>query len=98
MRFSEMTGQTGIFCDGDWIEKKDQDDNGSVRLIQLADVGEGEFLNKSRRFVNEETAQRLNCTFLQKGDLLISRLGNPLCKACLFPLEGRYITAVDVAV
>lgn len=98
MRFSEMIGHMGIFCDGDWIEKKDQDANGSVRLIQLADVGEGDFLDKSNRFVNEDTARRLNCTFLQKGDLLISRLGDPLCKACLFPLEGRYITAVDIAV
>ena len=35
---------------------------------------------------------------LHEGDLLISRLGEPLCKACIFPLEGKYITAVDVAI
>ena len=98
MIFSDIAGENGIFCDGDWIEKKDQDPNGEVRLIQLADIGAGEFLDKSNRFVSDATAERLNCTLLHEGDLLISRLGEPLCKACIFPLEGKYITAVDVAI
>ena len=33
----------GVFTDGDWVESKDQDLNGEVRLIQLADIGEGFF-------------------------------------------------------
>ncbi len=90
--------ECGLFCDGDWIEKKDQDENGKVRLIQLADIGDGCFLDKSRKFINEETAQRLNCTFLQKGDILVSRLGVPLGKACIFPYDGLFITAVDIAI
>ena len=98
MIFSDIAGENGIFCDGDWIEKKDQDPNGEVRLIQLADIGAGEFLDKSNRFVSDAIAERLNCTLLHEGDLLISRLGEPLCKACIFPLEGKYITAVDVAI
>ena len=98
MIFSDIAGENGIFCDGDWIEKKDQDPNGEVRLIQLADIGAGVFLDKSNRFVSDATAERLNCTLLHEGDLLISRLGEPLCKACIFPLEGKYITAVDVAI
>lgn len=98
MRFSEIAGETGIFVDGDWIEKKDQDAKGAVRLIQLADVGSGEFRNKSDRHITIEKADELHCTFLQKGDILIARLGDPLCKACVFPLDGLYITAVDVAI
>ena len=98
MIFSDIAGENGVFCDGDWIEKKDQDPNGEVRLIQLADIGAGVFLDKSNRFVSDATAERLNCTLLHEGDLLISRLGEPLCKACIFPLEGKYITAVDVAI
>ena len=98
MIFSDIAGENGIFCDGDWIEKKDQDPNGEVRLIQLADIGAGEFLDKSNRFVSNATAESLNCTLLHEGDLLISRLGEPLCKACIFPLEGKFITAVDVAI
>lgn len=98
MRFSEIAGGTGIFVDGDWIEKKDQDAKGAVRLIQLADVGPGEFRDKSDRHITVEKADELHCTFLRKGDVLIARLGDPLCKACVFPLDGLYITAVDVAI
>ncbi|MBO5567829.1 MAG: restriction endonuclease subunit S, partial [Clostridia bacterium] len=98
MRFREIAGESGIFLDGDWIEKKDQDENGRVRLIQLADIGTGVFRDKSDRYITEEKAKELNCTMLHKGDILIARLGEPLCKACVFPYDGLYITAVDVAI
>lgn len=87
-----------MFVDGDWIEKKDQDDNGSVRLIQLADVGAGFFLDKSNKHLTSSKAKELNCTYLYKGDILIARLGEPLCKACIFPYDGQFITAVDIAI
>ena len=90
--------KTGLFCDGDWIEKKDQDPNGTVRLIQLADIGDGVFKDKSSRFITENTAQELNCTYLESDDILVARLPEPLGRACLFPLRGKYITAVDVAI
>ena len=98
MNFSQLTGNEGMFCDGDWIEKKDQDVNGNVRLIQLADIGEGTFKDKSSRYLTEDTARRLNCTFLQQGDILIARLPDPLGRACIFPLNGKFITAVDIAI
>ena len=41
--FSKLVGQTGLFIDGDWVESQDQDVNGDVRLIQLADIGDGYF-------------------------------------------------------
>jgi type I restriction enzyme S subunit len=85
--------------DGDWIETKDQSKDGGVRLIQLADVGVGEFLNKSARYITEETEVRLNCTRLVVGDVLIARLPNPIGRACIFPDIGQQaITAVDVAI
>lgn len=98
MVLSDITGDSGIFIDGDWIESKDQDPSGDVRLIQLADIGEGSFKNKSDRHITSEKVKELNCTYLKKGDILIARLGEPLCKACIFPLDGKYITAVDVAI
>jgi type I restriction enzyme S subunit len=90
----------GEFCDGDWVESKDQDPNGDVRLIQLADIGDGRFINKSARFLTKKKAYELNCTFLAKGDLLIARMPDPLGRACIFPLDGqeRYVTVVDVCV
>ena len=92
--------RSGEFKDGDWIETKDQDSNGEIRLIQLADVGDGIFRNRSDRFMTHQKAIELNCTFLKKGDILVARMPEPLGRACLFPYieENKYVTVVDVAI
>ena len=94
----DVVTSDGIFTDGDWVETKDQDPNGDVRLIQLADIGDGSFLDKSSRFLTGVKAHELNCTFLAKGDLLVARMPDPLGRCCIFPLDGveRYVTVVDV--
>ncbi len=95
----ELAGKTGVVTDGDWVESKDQDPSGSVRLIQLADIGDGYFVDKSNRYMNLEAARRLNCTFLRPGDVLIARMPDPLGRACIFPDIGQEaVTAVDVFV
>lgn len=98
-RLESLVGPGGVMTDGDWVESKDQDPDGEVRLIQLADVGDGSFLDKSNRFMTQAKAEDLDCTFLQPRDVLISRLGDPLGKTCLFPgLELPCVTVVDVHV
>ncbi len=87
----------GVISDGDWIESKDQDSEGNIRLVQLADVGDGCFKNKSQRFMNSKQAQRLNCSFLQEDDVLIARMPDPLGRACLFPKKDKEcVTVVDI--
>ena len=99
LKISDLVLEQGLFSDGDWIESKDQDPEGGIRLIQLADIGDGVFLNKSRRFINDDAFARINCTELQPGDVLVARMPDPLGRACLFPDIGqRSITAVDVAI
>jgi type I restriction enzyme, S subunit len=95
---SELIAHDGIFTDGDWVESKDQDPNGSVRLIQLADIADSYFVDKSSRFLTREKADELNCTFLKNGDLLVARMPDPLGRCCIFPLAGeeRFVTVVDV--
>jgi type I restriction enzyme S subunit len=89
----------GLFLDGDWVESKDQDPSGDVRLIQLADIGDGTFHNRSRRFLTSKRARELGCTFLETGDILIARMPDPLGRACLFPGVGQpAVTAVDVCI
>jgi type I restriction enzyme S subunit len=96
---SELTGPKGLFCDGDWVESKDQDQNGEVRLVQLADVGVGEWLDKSSRFLTRDKAAELGCTFLQPGDLLIARMPDPIGRACIFPGSTQpCVTVVDVCI
>lgn len=98
LNIEALAVDTGVFTDGDWVESKDQDPNGSIRLIQLADVGRGEYRDRSSRFMNMKTAQRLNCTFLNPGDVLIARMPDPLGRACIFPGDAKpSVTAVDVA-
>ena len=94
-----LAAHDGVISDGDWVESKDQDPDGDVRLIQLADVGELRFINKSKRFMSLKRASEMNCLFLEKNDLLIARLGDPVGKACLIPTQPqKCVTAVDVMV
>ena len=94
----ELVARDGIYTDGDWVESKDQDPNGAVRLIQLADVGDGKFIDKSSRFLTATKAEELNCTFLVKDDVLVARMPDPLGRACLFPMNEpeAFVTVVDV--
>ena len=96
---AELIAHDGTFSDGDWVESKDQDPTGAIRLLQLADVGDGAFVDKSNRFVNDETFEQLRCTEVFEGDVLIARMPDPLGRACLAPkLRQRCITVVDVAI
>ncbi len=96
----DLIGAEGLFVDGDWIESKDQDPNGNVRLIQLADIGEADFKDRSNRYMTFDRAQELGCTFLKQDDILVARMPEPLGRATLFPLAKAdgYVTVVDVAI
>lgn len=96
---SELIGAEGLFVDGDWVESKDQDSSGEIRLTQLADVGDGEWRDRSDRHMTAEAAERLHCTELEVGDVLVARMPDPLGRACRFPGDAmRCVTVVDVAV
>jgi type I restriction enzyme, S subunit len=89
-----------VFTDGDWIESKDQADSG-VRLIQTGNVGEGRFLDRSgrARYVSEDTFRRLGCTSVLPGDCLVSRLPEPVGRACEVPVRDTpMLTAVDCTI
>lgn len=99
VNLTDLIGNNGILIDGDWIESKDQDPNGDVRLIQLADVGDGRYINKSSRFLTNTKAKELRCTFLQPNDILIARMPDPLGRACIFPgSKMPCVTVVDVCI
>ncbi len=89
-----------VFTDGDWIESKDQSDEG-IRLVQTGNIGEGKFLEKGNRakYISEETFDSLKCTEIFPGDILVSRLPEPVGRACIIPeKEERMITAVDCTI
>ena len=89
-----------LMTDGDWIESKDQSEAG-IRLIQTGNIGNGEYLEKESRakYINKETFERLFCTEVFPGDILISRLPDPVGRACIVPdKKERMITAVDCSI
>ena len=95
----QLAGSGGFVTDGDWIESKDQDPDGDVRLIQLMDLGDGQFRDRSRRYLTTAKAVELDCTYLAPGDVLVARMPDPLGRACVFPGVGQpAVTAVDVLV
>ena len=86
--------------DGDWIESKEQSDFG-IRLLQTGNIGCGYFKDKegNYHYISEETFKKLNCNEIYPGDILISRLPEPVGRACIVPnLSQRLITAVDCAI
>ena len=95
----DLLGADGIFCDGDWVESEDQDPGGDVRLIQLADIGDGHYRDRSNRFLTSSKAADLNCTYIQPGDVLIARMPEPLGRTCIFPGDTKAsVTVVDVCI
>lgn len=98
-QLSELVVSGGLCTDGDWVESKDQDPDGEIRLIQLADIGDGMFLNKSSRFLNEFSGERLNITKLNTDDILVARMPKPLGRACMFPkVKYTACTVVDILI
>ncbi|WP_350594611.1 MULTISPECIES: restriction endonuclease subunit S [unclassified Pseudoalteromonas] len=98
-KFKDLISKEGVFSDGNWIESKDQNPDGSVRLIQLADIGVGKFIDKSNRFMTEERANDLNCTYLVEGDILVARMPDPIGRACIFPqVQQKCVTVVDICI
>ena len=94
-------GELGsLFTDGDWIETKDQSPEG-IRLVQTGNIGVGVFKDRrdKARWISEETFDRLKCEEIFEGDILVSRLPDPVGRACLIPpVPDRCITGVDCAI
>ncbi|MFT7034857.1 MAG: type I restriction enzyme S subunit [Cyclobacteriaceae bacterium] len=109
IRFKGFEGEWGemklkegcsVFSDGDWIEAKDQSNSG-IRLLQTGNVGVNQFNDKANKakWISEDTFEKLNCTQVLNGDILISRLPEPAGRACVVPeLKIKAITAVDCTI
>lgn len=89
-----------LFADGDWIESKDQSNDG-IRLIQTGNIGVGKYLDKTdkQRFISTETFDLLKCLEIFENDVIVSRLPEPAGRACILPYSNkRRITAVDCTI
>jgi type I restriction enzyme S subunit len=56
-----------------------------VPIIRLQNVDSGRFLEKNMRFITPQKARELSAHTFQSGDIVITKLGDPLGKACIVP-------------
>ena len=84
-----------IFMDGDWINSEIIESEG-IRYLTTGNVGAGEYKEQGDSFISEKSFSRLNCLTVLPGDVLISRLNEPIARACIVPdTYDKYVVAVD---
>jgi type I restriction enzyme, S subunit len=68
-----------------------------IPIIRLQNIDRNLFLNKKIQFVTPEKAEQLKRHTFQKGDIVITKLGEPLGKACVVPNDFEYgVIVADV--
>ncbi|MFH6961690.1 restriction endonuclease subunit S [Flavobacterium plurextorum] len=67
-----------------------------IRIIQLQNIGDGEFKDNYQIYTSEEKADELLSCNIYAGDIILSKMGDPVGRACIIPdyLE-RCIMASD---
>ena len=80
---------------GSNLKSEDYTEKG-VRIIQLQNIGDGQFLNKYKIFTSEEKADELKSCNIFPGDIILSKMGDPVARATLIPdFDTRYLMASD---
>jgi len=67
-----------------------------VQIIQLQNIGDGEFINNSQVFTSEIKADELLSCNIYPGDIILSKMGDPVARACIIPdINPRYLMCSD---
>lgn len=75
----------------DYVKEKD-----GVRIIQLQNIGDGEFKNDYKIYTSKEKADELLSSNIYPGDIIMSKMGDPVGRACLIPdFHNRYVMSSD---
>ena len=85
-----------LLNDGDWILSENMNPQGEIKLIQLGSVGMMRYVDKGFKHLTESTFQKLNCTQIYPGYMLVNRIVSDKMCSCILPtIEGKLITTVD---
>jgi len=80
---------------GSNLKESSYTDSG-VRIIQLQNIGDGEFLDRYKIYTSEEKADDLKSCNIYPGDIIIAKMADPVARACLIPhVDNRYLMASD---
>lgn len=67
-----------------------------VRIIQLQNIGDGQFYNDYSVFTSREKANELLSCNIYPGEIILSKMGDPVARACLIPsFHDRYLMCSD---
>jgi len=67
-----------------------------VRIIQLQNIGDAEFIDNYKIFTSEAKANELLSNNIYPGDIILSKMGDPVGRACLIPsIHSRYVMCSD---
>jgi type I restriction enzyme, S subunit len=70
--------------------------NSGVRIIQLQNIGDGVFHDDYAIFTSDEKADELRPCNIYPGEIILSKMGDPVARACLVPPgPNRYLMASD---
>ncbi|PML05257.1 hypothetical protein BCT86_13050 [Vibrio breoganii] len=80
---------------GSDLKSEDYTETG-VRIIQLQNIGDGYFNNDYKIYTSSAKADSLKSCNIYPGDLLLSKMGDPVARALLVPdTEERYVMCSD---
>jgi type I restriction enzyme, S subunit len=66
------------------------------RIIQLQNIGDGEFLDEYKIYTSTKKADELLANNIYAGDIILSKMGDPVARACIIPdIENRYVMCSD---
>lgn len=70
--------------------------NEGVRIIQLQNIGDGEFKSSDEVYTSLKKANELLSCNIYPGDIILSKMGDPVARACIIPaLSSRYLMCSD---
>ena len=68
-----------------------------VRVLQLQNLGDGLFINKSKIYTSQKKALMLSRCLTYPGDIIIAKMAEPLARAALVPAyEDKYLIVADL--
>lgn len=67
-----------------------------IRIIQLQNIGDGEFNDDYKIYTSEEKANELLSCNIYSGEIILSKMGDPVGRACIIPdILKRCVMASD---
>ena len=67
-----------------------------IRVIQLQNIGDAEFVDDYKIFTSEEKADELLSNNIYPGEIILSKMGDPVGRTCLIPdTNHRYVMCSD---